>query len=136
MRARCTRQAHSVRDRAIASNSINSVVWIGSSVTRRGAAIMPCRHLCGPVRLQYMAPHWRPATTGWFHGIDVLGVNMGPIIIGRGYYAAPRFSEGSTRADGAGFGPRPGPAAALHSERGPFDDRSDLDHRLGRGNPR
>jgi adenine-specific DNA methylase len=56
-------------------------------------------------------------------------------LIGREYYAAPRFSEGSTRADGAGFGPRPGPAAALHSERGPFDDRSDLDHRLGRGNP-
>jgi hypothetical protein len=64
------------------------------------------------------------------------GVNMGPIIIGRRYYAAPRFSEGSTRADGAGFGPRPGPAAALHSERGPFDARSDLDHRLGRRNPR
>ena len=33
---------------------------------------MPCRHLCVPVRLQYMVPHWRPATTGWFHGIDVL----------------------------------------------------------------
>ena len=64
------------------------------------------------------------------------GVNMGPIIIGRGYYAAPRFSEGSPRVDGAGFGPRPGPAAALHSERGPFDDRSDLDDRPRRGNPR
>jgi enoyl-CoA hydratase len=33
---------------------------------------MPCRHLCVPLRLQYMVPHWRPATTGWFHGIDVL----------------------------------------------------------------
>src|ERR1700733_8610934 len=72
MRARCTRQAHSVRDRAIASNSINSVAWIEISITCRGAAIVPCCHLCVRIRLQHMVPRWRSATTGRFHGIDVL----------------------------------------------------------------
>ena len=72
MRARWTRQAHYVRDRAIASISIRSVAVIGISMVLRGAAIFPCRHQCAPGRLQHMEPQWGSATTGRLHGIDVL----------------------------------------------------------------